>query len=320
MTWRQSSIFWSRKLVWQWGLSRWLKNSRGSKCTFSLKVTLQNSVQRSDRGPIQTNFRPQRVWEIISKISKISLSPYKRCQISAGNFAVQIRDVQEQLTMTYRTVVVIIMIMWRIVLWFGWRILFHRHHWPLSKHTPTAVIEMTYDSSKQMDLLDIINRVPVVSSNSFSMVIAFYALLLSSHLIHASFTTEVLRPEFERAFNEQCTAKKYPFIKEFFENQSNSTARYMYIIIQERGLGDRVAALLTATAIAVRFRRKLIIQSNDGFDILFAPHRSDYSAGSSADSSRVSYHFLDFGEFWGKAQLFPTITTDSVATFCERWE
>ena len=153
-----------------------------------------------------------------------------------------------------------------------------------------------------MVLLEIINRVPAVAYSSISMVIVFCALLLSSRLIHASFTTEVLRPEFERSFNEQCTAKKYPFIKEFFENQSNSTDRYMYFVMQERGvetrgLGDRAAALLTAAAIAVRFRRKLIIQSNDGFDKLFAPHRSDYTAGSSAYSSRVLYHFLVFGEF-----------------------
>ena len=46
-----------------------------------------------------------------------------------------------------------------------------------------------------------------------------------------------------------------------------------------KGLGDRVAALLNAAAIAVRFRRKLIIQSSDGFDTLFVPHRADYAAG-----------------------------------------
>ena len=73
-------------------------------------------------------------------------------------------------------------------------------------------------------------------------------------------------------------------MKTFFEHQSNLTERYMYFVMQEhgldtKGLGDRVAALLTATAIAVRFRRKLIIQSNDGFDKLFIPHRADYTAG-----------------------------------------
>ena len=117
------------------------------------------------------------------------------------------------------------------------------------------------------------------------MVTVFFLLLLSSRLLHATFTTEVLRPEFERAFTEQCTAKKYPFIQQFVENQKNSTDRYIYFVMQERGLdtkglGDRIFALSTAAAIAVRFHRKLIIQSNDGFKDIFAPHRDNSVAGT----------------------------------------
>lgn len=133
-------------------------------------------------------------------------------------------------------------------------------------------------------------------------MLAFFLLFLSFRVIHSSFTTEVLRPEFERAFNVQCTAAKYPFINDFFEIQKNSTDRYIYFIMQDpsrdtRGLGDRVAALLTAAAIAVRFRRKLIIQSNDGFDKLFVPHRADYAAGTSAYNSRISFDCLKHCEF-----------------------
>ena len=129
-------------------------------------------------------------------------------------------------------------------------------------------------------------------------MLALFLLFLSFRVIHSSFTTDVLRPEFERAFNEQCTAAKYPFIKDFFEIQKNSTDRYIYFIMQEpgfdtRGLGDRVAALLTAAAIAVRFRRKLIIQTSDGFDKLFVPHRADYAAGPSAYNSWISFHCLN---------------------------
>ena len=115
----------------------------------------------------------------------------------------------------------------------------------------------------------------------------FFLLLISSRLLHASFTTEVLRPLFEKEYEEQCSPKKYPFIQEFFENQQNTTDRYVYFTMQGHGidtggLGDRIFGLTTAIAIALRFRRKLIIHSNDGFGEVFVPHRAGYTLGTSA--------------------------------------
>ena len=113
---------------------------------------------------------------------------------------------------------------------------------------------------------------------------ALALLFVLYRLVLSSFTTEVLRPEFEKSFVDRCTSTKYPFLDKFFEIQNRPTNRYIYFIFHEhgvetQGLGDRIAGLLTAAAIAVMYDRKLVIESSSGFEELFAPHNSHIAAG-----------------------------------------
>lgn len=113
----------------------------------------------------------------------------------------------------------------------------------------------------------------------------FTLLLVWCRLVQSSFTTEVLQPEFEKVFADRCTSNKYPFIEKFFEIQNRPTDRYIYFVLHEHGfitegLGDRVAGLLTAAAIAVMYDRKLVVESSSGFEELFAPHNPDNTAGA----------------------------------------
>jgi hypothetical protein len=120
----------------------------------------------------------------------------------------------------------------------------------------------------------------------------FTIIWLLSRLVQSSYTTEVLQPQFEKSFADRCTAKKYPFLQQFFEVQNRPTDRYIYFVLHEHGLetaglGDRIAGLLTAASMAVIYDRKLVIESSSGFEELFAPRNPDIAAGAS-----VSRYFL----------------------------
>ena len=82
----------------------------------------------------------------------------------------------------------------------------------------------------------------------------FTIIWVFSRLAKSSYTTEVLQPQFEKLFADRCTAKKYPFLQQFFEVQNRPTDRYIYFVLHEhgldtQGLGDRIAGLLTAASI-----------------------------------------------------------------------
>lgn len=103
-------------------------------------------------------------------------------------------------------------------------------------------------------------------------------VFLNSQFINASYTTEVLKPAFEKNFHDRCTAEKYPFVEKFIKKLENPGDRFVHFVLHEHnlrngGFGDRLAGLLTATAMAFRFDRQLLIQSNNGFNELFEPYR-----------------------------------------------
>jgi hypothetical protein len=71
---------------------------------------------------------------------------------------------------------------------------------------------------------------------------------------------------------------KYPFVHQYFRNlEKPPTSKIVHFVFHEHGLrnggfGDRIAGLITATAIALRFNRTLVIESANGFDRLFRPY------------------------------------------------
>ena len=74
-------------------------------------------------------------------------------------------------------------------------------------------------------------------------------------------------------------------MEKFFKIQNRPTDRYIYYVLHEhgvntQGLGDRIAGLLTAAAVAVMYDRKLVIESSSGFEELFEPHNPDIAAGA----------------------------------------
>lgn len=87
-----------------------------------------------------------------------------------------------------------------------------------------------------------------------------------------------LQAEFERNFHETCS--KYRFVDNFVKNMENPSDRFVVFVYHENGLkngglGDRLGGLISATMIALRLNRTLLIQSANGFDKLFRPYSNN---------------------------------------------
>lgn len=85
----------------------------------------------------------------------------------------------------------------------------------------------------------------------------------------------LLQRNFEKNFNESCL--KYDFVHNHFKNMENPSSRFVVFVYNEKGLrngglGDRLGGLISATMIALRLNRTLLIQSENGFDSLFRPY------------------------------------------------
>ena len=110
-----------------------------------------------------------------------------------------------------------------------------------------------------------------------ALVCLEFLLLANIHVCFSSYTTEILRPRFEKAFTDRCTSEKYPFIERYYRNLENPNYRFVHFVFHEHGLhnggfGDRISGLISATAIALRFNRTPLIESGNGFDRLFRPY------------------------------------------------
>ena len=109
------------------------------------------------------------------------------------------------------------------------------------------------------------------------IILTFTALLFIPHLLHSSYTTEILRPAFEKTFADRCNTEKYPFMERYYQNLENPSDRFVHFVFHEHGLknggfGDRLAGLVSSAFIAIRFNRTLVIESGNGFDELFRPY------------------------------------------------
>lgn len=90
-----------------------------------------------------------------------------------------------------------------------------------------------------------------------------------------SYTFEVLKPMFEKDFNNTCS--KYDFVNNHYERLTNNENR-KYVVVNfnnatiNGGFGDRIAELVTAVGVSIRFNRTLVFRRSEGFDLLFRPY------------------------------------------------
>jgi hypothetical protein len=117
-----------------------------------------------------------------------------------------------------------------------------------------------------------------------------------------------LRTRFENRFENSC--RKYPFVKKYEDMMRHPPEKFLWFVFEENGqsstggLGDRLAGLVTATAMALRFNRTLLIDSVDPFNSLFFPHhivsRSHGQHHLNSDSSElVSYANISWSNWKG---------------------
>jgi hypothetical protein len=98
-------------------------------------------------------------------------------------------------------------------------------------------------------------------------------LWLTAHGL--SYTYDVLKPKFHQEFVDSCS--KYPFYHNYLNNLKHPPGRFVVFVFEEKnlktgGMGDRMAGLLTAAGMAIRFNRTLIVRSQDGLGKLFRPY------------------------------------------------
>ena len=83
------------------------------------------------------------------------------------------------------------------------------------------------------------------------------------------------RSKFENTFNRTCS--KYPFVSEYLANLEKPSRRYVIFYfdgagVNNGGLGDRLAGLVTAFAFALRTRRTLLISGDRALNEAFEPY------------------------------------------------
>ena len=83
------------------------------------------------------------------------------------------------------------------------------------------------------------------------------------------------RSKFESNFNKTCN--KYPFVAEYLANMENPSQNYMIFYydgagVDNGGLGDRLAGLVTAVAFALRTKRTLLISGDKALNEAFEPY------------------------------------------------
>jgi hypothetical protein len=100
-------------------------------------------------------------------------------------------------------------------------------------------------------------------------------VLLSLRTTDGQVTIEYLKEIFVKDFLRTCD--RYPFVKQYIDILRNPPNRFIVFVYSEEGLknggmGDRFGGLISATAIALRFNRTLLVEANDGMDSLFQPY------------------------------------------------
>jgi hypothetical protein len=123
--------------------------------------------------------------------------------------------------------------------------------------------------------------------------------MILRHLHGFSFVKDVLKPQFHKNFINSCT--KYPFTQQFSHKLKNPNGKVVVFVFQEPGhmnggFGDRLAGLVTAAGLALRYNRTLIIRAQNDFSKLFQPYASDARRNH---DGKYSYNLSTIGH-WAK--------------------
>lgn len=83
------------------------------------------------------------------------------------------------------------------------------------------------------------------------------------------------REKFEDTFDKTC--RKYPFVEEYVANLEVPSQKFVLYVFEEAGvnnggLGDRLAGMISAVAYAVRTGRTLLISADKAFEEAFQPY------------------------------------------------
>jgi hypothetical protein len=104
----------------------------------------------------------------------------------------------------------------------------------------------------------------------------FYVVNANEGIIVDSNSVDLnLRDLFYYNFIQKCS--KYNFITRFQQLLENPNGKYIIFTYHDKylrngGFGDRMGGLLTATALALKYNRTLIIKANNGMHDLFKPY------------------------------------------------
>ena len=109
-----------------------------------------------------------------------------------------------------------------------------------------------------------------------------------------------MKSKFEKDFHQKCD--KYPFVKRYVEmvEQNNEEGRFVTFVFNDinqvtGGMGDKLAGLTTAAAVALRFNRTLLIRSDNEVHRLFRPyHPTDINSASPLYTYQQKYAFTHF--------------------------
>jgi hypothetical protein len=104
------------------------------------------------------------------------------------------------------------------------------------------------------------------------------AIILQSHQSYEFPYTSMIQQQFVKQFQDTCS--KYPFVNRFISKLEDPGDRYLMFVFDEQGLnngglGDRFAGLLSAVAMALRFNRTLLIRDSRGFSKYFRPYHPE---------------------------------------------
>jgi hypothetical protein len=106
----------------------------------------------------------------------------------------------------------------------------------------------------------------VSSSNTIKYCIIFFIFFLTFNHFSLSYQFPYLtsiQEQFESSFHEKCM--KYPFVSSFIHKFEYPGDRYLMFVFEEHtlnngGLGDRLAGLVSAVAMSLRFNRTLVLR------------------------------------------------------------
>jgi hypothetical protein len=110
------------------------------------------------------------------------------------------------------------------------------------------------------------SRLVIKCTNIISCYIVFFIVHFSRYQFSSSYQFPYLpsiKDQFESSFFEKCL--KYPFVSSFIQRLEYPGDRYLVFVFEEHGLnngglGDRLAGLVSATAMSLRFNRTLVLR------------------------------------------------------------